>query len=145
AVDTPCRADQLVTFTYAGAVFIQWLDARGHATFVLDCFAGEDERVSITFEDGATVVQRPLVGADIRNLSKVAIVWSSSVDLDLHAFEYSAGFGSPGHVWSEHPRSLDEATAEGDQDGRGHGFLSTMGAGGAVGMNLEVYTFVHQR
>jgi hypothetical protein len=32
-----------------------------------------------------------------------------------------------------------------ERDGRGHGFLSTTSAGGEIGMNMEVYTFVHQR
>lgn len=145
AIDTPCRADQLVTFTYAGVVFIQLLDPQGRAVFVLDCFAGDDESVSISFEDGTTAARRPAVGDDLRNVSKVAIVWSTTIDLDLHAFEYSARFGSPGHVWSGAPRSLDEVRAQGEQDGRGHGFLSTVGPGGEIGMNLEVYTFVHQR
>src|SRR5262249_12397803 len=73
--------------------------------------------------------------------SKVAIVWSRTVDLDLHAFEYAAAFGSPGHVWAERPRSFDAAAVL--RDGRGHGFMSTVGAGGGVGMDVEVYTFVH--
>jgi hypothetical protein len=145
AIDAPCRADQLVTLTYAGVVFIQALDSQGRADFVLDCFAGDDERVNIGFEDGTTAVRLPAVGDDLRNISKVAIVWSSTVDLDLHAFEYAAGFASPGHIWSEHPGTLGEARAKSEQDGRGHGFLSTVGAGGEIGMNLEVYTFLHQR
>src|SRR5262249_29742470 len=60
-------------------------------------------------------------------------------------FEYSAAFGSPGHVWSGQPRSFEDASAKAQRDGRGHGFLSTVGAGGEIGMNIEVYTFVHQR
>src|SRR5262245_40755442 len=38
AIDTPCRAQQLVTFTYAESVFIRWLDARGRTDLMLDCF-----------------------------------------------------------------------------------------------------------
>jgi hypothetical protein len=143
AVDAPCRAQQLAIFTYAGAIFIKSLDQDGRTAFTLDCFAGDSEPLTIRFEDQTTVVRRPVVGEDMRDFSKVAIVWSSTVDLDLHAFEYSATFGSQGHVWSEQPRSLDEAASA--RDGRGHGFLSTASAGGEIGMNMEVYTFVHQR
>jgi hypothetical protein len=142
-VDTPCRAQQLVIITYAGAVFIQPLDDAGRTRFTLDCFAGDGEPVTIRFEDQTTFVQHPIVDEGMRDFSKVAIVWSSTVDLDLHAFEYSATFGGPGHVWSGQPRSLGEAVTE--RDGRGHGFLSTATAGGEIGMNIEVYTFVHQR
>ena len=76
----------------------------------------------------------------MRDLSKVTIVWSGAVDLDLHAFEYSAAFGGPGHVWSEQPRSLGEVTAE--RDGRGHGFLSTASAGGEIGSPIGAYGIV---
>jgi hypothetical protein len=145
AVDTACRAQQMVIFTYAGAVFIQTLDASGRVALVLDCFAGDREAVTIRFEDQTTVVRQPIVGEDMSDLSKVAIVWTSTVDLDLHAFEYSATFGGPGHVWSGQPRSLQEASAGARREGRGQGFMSTAGAGGEVGMNLEVYTFMHQR
>ncbi|MBO0766112.1 MAG: hypothetical protein J2P50_16195 [Hyphomicrobiaceae bacterium] len=143
AVDSPCRPQQLVIFTYAGAVFIRSLNELGRAAFILDCFAGDGETVTINFEDHTALVRRPVIGEDMRDFSKVAIVWSSTIDLDLHAFEYSATFGSPGHVWAGRPRSLEEASAE--RDGRGHGFLSTVGAGGEIGMNMEVHTFVHQR
>ena len=143
AIETPCRPRQLVIFTYAGAIFIKRLNDAGRTAITLDCFAGDRETVTIRFEDQTTVVRQPIVEEDMRDLSKVTIVWSGAVDLDLHAFEYSATFGGPGHVWSEQPRSLGEATAE--RDGRGHGFLSTASAGGEIGMNMEVYTFVHPR
>jgi len=143
AIETPCRPQQLVIFTYAGAIFIKQLDDAGRTAFTLDCFAGDRETVTIRFEDQTTVVRQPIVEEDMRDFSKVTIVWSGAVDLDLHAFEYSATFGGPGHVWSEQPRSLGEVTAE--RDGRGHGFLSTASAGGEIGMKMEVYTFVHQR
>jgi hypothetical protein len=145
ALDSPCRAQELVIFTYAGTVFIQSLDEVGRAAFLLDCFAGDSEPVTIRFEDRTTIVRHPIVDDDMRDFSKVAIVWSSTVDLDLHAFEYSATFGSPGHVWSGRPGSLEEASAQAQADDRGHGFMSKVGAGGEIGMNLEVYTFVHRR
>jgi hypothetical protein len=143
AVDSSCRAAELVTFTYAEAVFMQWLDARGRAEFVLDPFAGDDESVNIRFEDRTEVVRRPAVGDGMRDFSKVAIVWTSAVDLDLHAFEGQATFGGPGHVWSGRPGTIEEAMANAQRNERGHGFLSTVGAGGEMGMNLEVYTLVH--
>ena len=143
AIDTPCRAEQSVVLAYAGAVFIRLLDTHGSGEFVLDCFAGEAEAVTFSFEDNTKIVRQP-VAADMREISKVAIVWTDTVDLDLHAFAYAAEFNGPGHVWSGNPGSFDEASTRARQDGRGQGFLSTTGAGGEIGMNFEVYTFVHQ-
>src|SRR5262249_45128711 len=119
------------------------LDGLGRAELVLDCFAGDREAVALSFDDKTTVYRQPVVGEDMRDFSKVTIVWTSAVDLDLHAFEYAAAFESPGHVWTKQPRSFEEA-ATGQGDGRGHGFLSTISAGTELGMNMEIYTFVHQ-
>src|SRR5262245_37118279 len=47
AVDSPCRTQQLVIFTYAGTIFIKPLDEAGRAVFVLDCFAGDSEPVTV--------------------------------------------------------------------------------------------------
>lgn len=143
AIDTACRAQQFVVLEYAGVVFIRLLDANGSDLFVLDCFAGEVETIAIKFEDNTKIVRQP-VAADMRDVSKVAIVWSDGVDLDLHAFEYAAEFGGAGHVWSGEPGTQEEASARALRDGRGQGFISTSGAGSEIGMNFEVYTFMHR-
>jgi hypothetical protein len=69
------------------------------------------------------------------------VAWSAPVNLDLHAFEYSALPGSPGHVWQGAPSSADEAKSLMAQDKRGHGFISTASSGKEQGAKLEVYTF----
>jgi hypothetical protein len=140
SIVSTCRAGQIVTFSYDGATFIKWMDAQGKVAFLLDCFAGASEPVTMAFEDNTKVARLPIAN-DIERYSKVAIVWSSSVDLDLHAFEHAAQWDESGHVWSGAPGSL--VAAELQENGRGHGFLSTSGSGGEVGMNAEVYTYVH--
>jgi hypothetical protein len=142
SVASLCRAGEIVSVTYAEATLVERLDASGHAKITLDCFAGEAAPVAIAFEDGTSVTREPVTD-DLQRYSKVAILWSSSVDLDLHAFEYAAAATDPGHVWSGAPSSFAEAEARARQEKRGHGFLSTAGAGRAIGMNVEVYTFVH--
>src|SRR5215813_11747025 len=112
AASGPYNRGDGVIFTYAGAIFIKRLNDAGRTAITLDCFAGDRETVTIRFEDQTTVARQPIVEEEMRDLSKVTIVWSGAVDLDLHAFEYSATFGGPGHVWSEQPRSLGEVTAE---------------------------------
>lgn len=141
SVASACRAGQIVTFSYADATFIKWIDAEGKVAFSLDCFAGASEPITISFEDNTKLTRQPVVD-DIERYSKVAIVWSSSVDLDLHAFEHAAKWDESGHVWSGSPSSLEVAKEQ--ANGRGHGFLSTGGPGGETGMNAEVYTYVHR-
>lgn len=141
SVISPCRAGQLATFSYAGTTFIKLIDPQGKIAFSLDCFAGAAEPISIAFADNTKITHLPIVD-DLERYSKVAIVWSSSVDLDLHAFERAAKWDESGHVWSGSPGSLEAAGAQGS--GRGHGFLSTTGSGDEIGMNAEVYTYVHR-
>lgn len=141
-IKSSCRAGELVSFSYADATFLAVVSAQGQAETVIDCFAGSTSPITIVLEDGTSVVRQPVTD-DMAMLSKVAIVWSSSVDLDLHAFEYAASRGTKGHIWSGHALSFAEASAAAEQDGRSHGFLSTASAGSGVGMNAEVYTFVH--
>jgi hypothetical protein len=142
SVGSSCRAGELVSITYADATLVDRLDASGHSETALDCFAGNAVPVTIVFEDGTSITRQPVTD-DIAQYSKVAILWSSSVDLDLHAFEYAAAPGDAGHVWSGAPLSLAEAEARAKHDKRGHGFLSTASTGTSIGMNVEVYTFVH--
>lgn len=141
-VASACRAGELVSIAYAGATLVERLDGEGRSRTALDCFAGTTAPVTIAFEDG-TAVTRPPVTDDLTQYSKVAIVWSSSVDLDLHAFEYAAAANEPGHIWSGHPSSLAEARSRSATEKRGRGFLSTASRGTTIGMNVEVYTFVH--
>lgn len=139
---SPCRAGELVSIAYAGATLLERLDAEGRSRTALDCFAGAAAPVTIAFEDGTTVT-RPPVTDDLAQYSKVAIVWSSSVDLDLHAFEYAAAANDTGHIWAGQPLSLAEARSRAERERRGRGFLSTISRGTTIGMNVEVYTFVH--
>jgi len=141
-VGSSCRAGELVSITYSEATLVERLDAEGRARIPLDCFAGDTAPVSISFEDGTRVSRQPVTD-DLMKYSKVAIVWSSSVDLNLHAFEYAAAANDAGHISPDKPLSLAEAEARAKTDKRGHGYLSTESNGTAIGMNVEVYTFVH--
>jgi hypothetical protein len=142
SVASSCRAGELVSITYADATLVERLDAKGNSTTLLDCFAGDAAAITIAFENGTRLTRQPATD-DLTKYSKVAILWSSSVDLDLHAFEYAAVPGDPGQIWSGKPLSLAEAETRAKREKRGHGFLSASSAGRSIGMNVEVYTFVH--
>ncbi|MDJ0945901.1 MAG: hypothetical protein QNJ30_20735 [Kiloniellales bacterium] len=144
SIADPCRAGQTVTFTYVGVPFQRKVDSGGRLDFILDCFAGDGSPVQIGFEDGSTF-SRNAVARDMARVSKVSVLWSANVNLDIHAFEYAAGFGKPGHVWAAAPSSPEDSRRLSREEGQGRGFISHVSDGGNLGSHLEVYTFWHHR
>ena len=144
SITDPCRAGQAVTFTYVGVPFQRQLGGDGRLDFILDCFAGDGTPVEIAFQDGARF-SRNAVARDMGRVSKVSVLWSANVNLDIHAFEYAAPFGKPGHVWAASPSSPEDARRMARSEGRGRGFISHVSDGGNAGSHLEVYTFWHHR
>ncbi len=138
---TDCRANEPVTIEYAGARFVRQLDEAGELSFTLDCFAGTSSKVLISFADGARGAI-DVTARDLGRVSKVAVIWKAPVNLDLHAFEYAASYGEPGHVWAASPSSPNDAWEKTLATGRGHGFI-TAADGNAEGDKYEVYTFWH--
>lgn len=141
-ITSNCRANQLVQLAYGGAVLVRRLDNAGRLNFVHDCFAGQTDDLLITFVDGSQE-KRPIVANDLDKLSKIAVIWNTPINLDLHAFEYSAGFGKSGHVWEQAASTLVSAREISLGGRRGRGYLSTNDDGRGLGDKLEVYTFFH--
>ena len=137
-----CRANQDVQLSYGGAVLIRRLDATGKLDFSLDCFAGTQSELIVMFADGTRHVQA-VTARDLDKVSKTAVIWSAPVNLDLHAFEYSAPYGKAGHVWQHAASTLATAREIARAGQRGRGYLSTSDDGRAIGDKLEVYTFLH--
>lgn len=138
-LQSPCRSGEDVQIRYAGLEFFRRFEKDGRLEFIFDCIGGAEEQATFTFLDGATL-QRVIPARDLDQVTKVAVIWRGSVNLDLHAFEYAAGFGQRGHVWASAPSSLAEAQAAAQRDGRGRGFMSLLAEGRSRGDQLEVYT-----
>lgn len=139
-LDSPCRKLQIVRIRYAGLEFIRAIDEQGSLEFTLDCVAGDGVPVEFIMADGSQVSKK-IVTFDLDRVTKIAVVWSAPVNLDLHAFEYAALAGTPGHVWQGAPLSNSDAKSLITKDKRGHGFISTKSSGKERGTKLEVYTF----
>lgn len=144
AIASPCRAYTVVTFNYAGWSVTRFLDGTGKAKLDLDCFAGDGTPIQILFQDGVSVSRR-IITRDLKKISKVAIIWRSEVNIDLHAFEFGAVIGGPGHVWHGAPSEFTGAKAAARFNGIGKGFMTTISNGDEQGDKLEVYTFWHGR
>ncbi len=141
-VTAGCQPNEFVQISYGGAEFIRKLNAYGALDYTLDCFAGTSAAVAVRFADGSTK-SVPVSAKDLDKVSKIAVVWRTGVNLDLHVFEYAAKLDQSGHYWSKSPSSLVSAQVQGQADGRGHGFLSSLDGDNSLGDKLEVYTFFH--
>lgn len=141
-IAAPCRQGQKIAISYGSFTFVRQLDQAGQLTFLLDLFLGVAAPVALVYSDQTREpikVEMPEAG----QLAKVAVVWRRPVDLDLHAYEYTARHAERGHVWQQAPSTLEEAR-KASQNGRGRGFLSTVDDGQNEGDHAEVYTFWQQ-
>lgn len=142
-LESGCRAGQDIVWTYGGAEHEARFDALGRAELLVDCFAGATTPVVVRFLDTSSM-SLPIAAKDLDAVSKIALLWRAPVDLDLHAYEYAARPGEPGHVWSGAPSSPTEAEEHRNADGRGTGFMSTLARGEGRLDKIEVYTFLHR-
>lgn len=142
AVEDTCNPGTAVTVRYGAYQFNRKLDTAGRALVELDLFLGLRPQLSIRFANG-NEHKLAIETHDLDKVSKVAIVWSAPVNLDLHAFEYAALNGEAGHVWAQAPSSMEKAVAADPKAGRGRGFMSNTDLGGGSGHKVEVYTFWH--
>lgn len=134
-VEADCHASRTFALLHAGLEFGGRVSADGVAEMEIPVLEISPE-ISARFDDGA-VATAPL-NFDLRAVEqthRVAIAWTAAVNLDLHAFEYSAGFGADGHVWEQNPREFRDVRRPGG------GFHSSFPAAVIDGQSIEVYTF----
>src|SRR5262249_14090181 len=120
-IQSACRKGELVIGRYGHLVMMERLDANGNLAFQVDCFLG-DREIDLAFVGDWHATDRSCSQVE-NGLSKVAIVWRDHVDLDLHAFEYSASPGSDYDRSARNPGSYQTAQSEYSRSGRSHGFM----------------------
>lgn len=142
-IEAPCFPKGKVHLRYDKLDLVRLLDDAGRLKVVFDCFLGDKPTLVISFPDGSTHTMQ-LKTVDLDRVTKIAVIWKGSVNLDLHAFEYAAAATDEGHIWAKAASSRWEAEDRRKRDKRGHGFLSFASDGAPEGDQLEVYTFVHE-
>jgi hypothetical protein len=143
SVSATCFPRGKVHFHYDTLELIRALDETGRLALAFDCFLGDKPTLIAVFPDGSAIPVQ-LQTVDLDRVTKVAVIWKGSVNLDLHAFEYAASSSDQGHIWAAAASSRWEAEERRRRDKQGHGFLSFSSDGSAEGDQLEVYTFVHE-
>jgi hypothetical protein len=133
-VTAPCRPNASITIRHGDLVFSQVTNALGSFKTDVPALFSPAE-FSVEFQDGAraeTVVNLD----DLETYTRVALQWQGFAGLHIHALEFGADYGEPGHVWSGAPRGPEFAAS-----GRG-GFVARLGnEGGLAPRTAEVYTF----
>lgn len=134
-LQSDCRANELFEINHGNLRFSGQFDGSGRGDIdipVLDTGNG----ITILTQDGTlTPAEMQYNRREVELTLRVAVAWTAPVDLDLHAFEYAAGFGADGHVWQESPRGFRLVRRGGG------GFLANYPALSAGGQSIEVYTF----
>lgn len=130
-----CRPDTVVTVEHAGLMFDVLTNAAGTAVVEFPALA-ENAQVTVSFADGTSATS----GVIVRNIDqhvRAGISWSTSTNLDLHAYEFSAVEDADTHIWEGNPRSYRESRR------RGGGYLTVLGLEG--GNRAEIYSITVSR
>ena len=102
-LSAPCAVNEPVTLRHEGLSFTEMTTDTGRMTVEIPALTA-DARVEAVMPDGQTfaaVVSVPMAA----ELQRVALVWRGEAGLNIHASEFGADAGAPGHIWAGSPGS----------------------------------------
>lgn len=131
SVYAPCDRQANVEISHAGLTFDARLGDDGQLLTQIPALAAEGV-VEIRFADGrVSTDQTPVTG--LADIDRVALQWNAPISVALHAYEFGAQFGEPGHIHAGNPQ------APGAQS---RGFLTLLGNVDQPGARLaQVYSY----
>lgn len=95
----PCLPAKDVMITHAGLMFSAKTMASGSLFLSLPALT-EDAKVVVKFSNGETA-EASIAIPEIRSMRRFAVQWPENDGFGIHAYEGSAGFDDPGHIWAE--------------------------------------------
>lgn len=133
-VSSNCHRSSFFLIDHMGMVFSGKTDAAGNASVRVPALFG-DATFAISFDNmEAARVSINVPAADQYN--RAILQWRGRDNLQLHAFEFGAKIGDPGHIWTASTSSAEQAMA-----GK-HGFAMRLGTAEADDPHMaEIYTF----
>ncbi len=127
SLKAPCNPEERVEIHHSGLTVSQMTDSYGVLQMTIPALS-EYAIFLISFEDETGTVATTHV-TDIAQYNRVALQWQGETELQIHALEFGASYGSDGHVW-------DGASAQGTGD------IVRLGQQGlSKTQNIEVYSF----
>ena len=134
ALTDPCRPNMRVTFHHEGLMFQVATDATGTVELTVPALS-QNALFIADFAEGLGAMASIEV-PDLANYDRAALQWRGEAGMQLHALEFGAAYGEPGHVWSDASGSADTTLA-----GSG-GLLTQLGDPSLdPALMAEVYTF----
>ena len=134
SLDAPCAPSTAFTLHHEGMMFTAQTDAGGNATLIAPALAEEAVFIA-AFEDGEGAIGTVSVPSLVE-YDRTVVQWRGEGGFELHALEFGATYGEPGHVWLETPSTASVAAS-----GAG-GFLMALGDGRVESPRFaQVYTF----
>ena len=124
-----CAARREISFSHAGLSFRTRADKAGHVALNVPALQ-TPALFTAAYGDDHASASAPV--PDLARVDRLAVSWSGPAPLELHAFEFGAGYGDPGHVWTGWP---------GQHPGAG-GRIDLLGDAGATDPHrVQVYSF----
>ncbi len=134
SVTAPCRRGERITIRHEGLIYSAVLDGLGMYAAEVPALA-RDASFNVSFLDGTVEITELTVSEDADLTERVVLQFNGPAGLQIHALEFGADYGTPGHVWSGNARSAEAAL------NMGGGYVTMLGDPSLPDAFLaEVYT-----
>ncbi|WP_152544477.1 hypothetical protein [Actibacterium mucosum] len=132
-VSATCATNDRIEILHGRLAFAARLSNTGTATLDVPALDGSATFL-VRLSDG-DILRGFVEVPDAADFERVVLQSDGSGLMELHAYEFGAGYGEDGHVWAQAPRGADQAL-----QGKG-GFMSVLGDGTlASPMVAQVYS-----
>ena len=102
-VTAPCNGNTRVTVHHAGMMFTEITDDTGRLDVTVPAMS--EKAIFVTeFANGKGAVATASVDG-LHQLDRIAVQWTGALGFQVHAREFSAAYGTDGHVWTGAPTS----------------------------------------
>lgn len=109
SIDAPCNRNQRVTIHHTGMMVTETTDEDGALSATFPALSPKAVFI-VEFEDGmGTVVTADV--PELKEFDRVVLQWQGDSGFQIHAREFGAAYGTPGHVWSGDTAQADAGGA----------------------------------
>ena len=127
-ISASCFTNERVTIHHNGMMFTQVTDEAGELSVSVPALSDRAVFI-IAFGDGKGTVALTNVPT-LDDYERVVVQWTGDAEFQIHAREFGAAYGEPGHVWSGADAPL------------GAGFVTRLGDADTLAPQMaEIYTF----
>ncbi|SPF79543.1 translocase [Pseudoprimorskyibacter insulae] len=134
ALSAPCQPNSFVTFHHSGLMFDAQTDDAGALTVQVPALS-EAAVFIAAFDSGDGAVAQTQVPS-LPFYDRVAVQWSGTSGVQLHARQFGAAYWSAGHIWNDN--AGDPVTASTGESG----FLTQLGTPqSTTALQAEIYSY----